>query len=38
MKQVIRQSGLSEDEFLTNILESVSGTKVTDTAWEPMIK
>jgi hypothetical protein len=38
MKHVIRQSGLSEDEFLTNILESVSGKKVADTAWEPMIK
>ncbi len=37
-KQVIRQSGLHEDEFLITIIESVSGEKVADTVWDPMIK
>lgn len=37
-KQVIRESGLDEDEILITILESVSGKKVADTVWDPMIK
>lgn len=38
MKQVIRESGLPEDEFLTSLLESVSGRKVADRVWEPMTR
>ena len=38
LKQVIRESGFSEDEFLTTVLESVSGKKVADTVWDPLIK
>ena len=37
-KQVIRESGISEDEFLITIIESVSGKKLADTVWDPMIK
>ena len=37
-KHMVRQSGLPEDEFLTNILESVSGREVADTVWEPMTR
>ena len=37
-KQVIRESGLHEDEFLMTVLESVSGKKVGDTVWDPMVK
>ena len=37
-QQVISESGLPEDEFLMTILESVSGKKVGDTVWDPMVK
>ena len=37
-KQVINGSGLSEDDFLITLIESVSGKKVADTIWDPMIK
>jgi hypothetical protein len=35
-KQMIRESGQSEDEFLVAILESVSGRRVPESIWEPM--
>lgn len=35
-KQIVQQSGLSEDDFLFSILESVSGKKVPDSIWEPL--
>ena len=38
LKALIRESGLSEDEFIASILESVSGTKVTGKVWQPMIR
>ena len=37
-KMIIEQIGSSEDEFVMNIIESVSGEKVPDSVWEPMIK
>ena len=37
-KMMIEQSGGTEDGFVINILESVSGEKVPDSVWEPMIK
>ena len=35
-KQLIQENGLSEDDFLFSILESVSGEKVPDSIWEPL--
>ncbi len=37
-KMIIEQSGTSEDEFVINIIEAVSGEEVPDSVWEPMIK
>ncbi len=37
-KMMIEQSGGTEDGFVISILESVSGEKVPDSVWEPMIK
>jgi len=35
MKMAAKQSGMSEDEFLFTILESISGKKVDDSIWMP---
>ncbi|MEZ5990590.1 MAG: hypothetical protein R3F30_16050 [Planctomycetota bacterium] len=37
-KALIQQSGATQDEFLAETIESVSGEKVTDAVWEPMLK
>jgi hypothetical protein len=37
-KMIIEQSGRTEDEFVINIIEAVSGEEVPDSVWEPMIK
>ena len=37
-KQVIRESGLPEDEYLFSLIESDSGRKVSDTIWDPIVK
>ncbi len=38
LKQIIQESGLPDDEFLTEIIEAVSGKEVDDTVWDPMIQ
>lgn len=36
-KQIIRESGLDEHAFIFTILESISGKKVANTVWDPMV-
>ena len=38
LRSQIKQSGMTEDEFMFRIIESISGTKVTDSIWEPIGK
>ena len=37
MQRLIRESGMSQTEFLTFLIESVSETKVQDSVWQPLI-
>jgi hypothetical protein len=38
MKQVILSSGYDEDEYLCMLLEYISGKKVSDNIWQPLIQ
>ena len=38
LKELIRQEGLSEEEFLFQTLEAVSGKKVSPQIWQPPLK
>ena len=33
LKQIIRESGVRDGEFLTGLIESISGKKVEDSVW-----
>jgi hypothetical protein len=37
-KQAIHQQDVGEEEFILNIVESLSGTKVPDTIWNPVMR
>ncbi len=37
-KQVIESSNLEEDEYIFKILESISGEKLSEDIWQPMMK
>ncbi|GJQ60010.1 MAG: hypothetical protein D8M57_17560 [Candidatus Scalindua sp. AMX11] len=37
-KQVIESSNLDEDEYIFKILESISGEKLSEDIWQPLIK
>jgi hypothetical protein len=38
LNDLINESGMSEDEFIFMILEVISGNKVSDDIWEPLVK
>lgn len=38
LKQLIQQQGVSEEEFLFDILEAISGEKVSPQIWQPPLK
>jgi len=38
LKMLVEQQGVSEDEFLLDILEAVSGTKPSPQIWQPLVK
>ena len=37
-KRLVEQSGMSENEAIFSMLESVSGTKPSQSIWNPLIK
>jgi hypothetical protein len=38
LKQVVKQSGQSEDEFLVTLIELVAEEKVDESIWQPLVK
>jgi hypothetical protein len=38
LRQMLRAAGTDEDQFIFDSLEATTGTKVTDSIWDPMIR